>query len=384
MSRRAAKTLGGLALLGLLLWLPQYLEGFWLQTGLFAMAAAIGAIGLTLLTGVTGQMSLAHAFFIAVGAYGYCYLAGTGEQVGAVQTPAGLGLPTWLAMVGAVLLAGLAGAVFSPLAARLRGIYLGLASVGLVFIGQHILQNARSITGGYNGRDVPAFHLFGVDFSGKSPIDVFGVPYGQLELLWYLGLALVLISWWYARNLVGSRPGRALEAVRDSEIAAAVMGVRVPVYRGAAFVVSSMYAGLAGVFLALAFGRIVPESFGFLYSIDFLVMIVLGGLGSISGAIAGAVIVTALPQVFDHYASSLPLVVEPGASGLQPSDAAHFLYGAGVVAVLIFVPGGLAGLGRRITQRTREGARHENHISVRRSALVRLGAGRLRRQGSGR
>jgi branched-chain amino acid transport system permease protein len=380
-SRPALKTLGGLALIGLMLWLPQYLQAFWLQTGLFAMAAAIGAIGLTLLTGVTGQLSLAHAFFVAVGAYSYCFLAGTGEEVGAVQTPSGLGLPTWLAMVGAVLLAGLAGALFSPIAGRLRGIYLGLASVGLVFIGQHILQNARAITGGYNGRDVPAFQLFGIDFSDKNPIDVFGVPYGQLELLWYLGLALVLVSWWYARNLVGSRPGRALEAVRDSEIAAAVMGVKVPVYRGAAFIVSSMYAGLAGVFLALAFGRIVPDSFGFLYSIDFLVMIVLGGLGSI----AGAVVVTALPQVLDHYASSLPIVVEPGSSGLQPSDAARFLYGAAVVAVLIFVPGGLAGLGRRIRPRTRDrGARHESHIGrVRRGALVRAGASRLRRQGSG-
>jgi branched-chain amino acid transport system permease protein len=146
-----------------------------------------------------------------------------------------------------------------------------------------------------------------------------------------------------------------------------------------------MYAGLAGVFLALAFGRIVPDSFGFLYSIDFLVMIVLGGLGSIAGAVAGAVVVTALPQVLDHYASSLPIVVEPGSSGLQPSDAARFLYGAAVVAVLIFVPGGLAGLGRRIRPRTRDrGARHESHIGrVRRGALVRAGASRLRRQGSG-
>ena len=147
---------------------------------------------------------------------------------------------------------------------------------------------------------------------------------------------LVLLSVWYARNLLRNRPGRALEGIRDSEVAAAVMGVNVPLYRGAAFMVSSMYAGLAGVMLALAFGRVVPESFNFLYSIDFLVMIVLG-----------AVIVTVLPQVLLRYAGSLPLVAAPGGSGLQPNDAARLLYGAAVVGVLILASGGLAGLARR-------------------------------------
>ncbi len=339
----------GLGLLAaFLLSMPQYAEAFWLQTGLFVMAAAIGAIGLTLLTGITGQLSLGHPFFIAVGAYGYCYLAGSGAPIGGVAAPSGLGLPTWLALIGAVTLAGVAGALFSPIAGRLRGIYLGLASLGLVFVGQHILQNARAVTGGFNGRTAPGFQLAGIDFSGETTYDVFGVAYGQLELLWYLGLVLVLVGWWYARNLLRGRPGRALEAVRDSEVAAAAMGVNVRVYRGGAFVISSMYAGLAGVLLALSFGHIVPESFGFLYSVDFLVIIVLGGLGSITGAIAAAVIVTALPHVLDHYAANLPLVVDPGGEGLQPADAARFLYGAAVVAVLMFLPGGLAGAGRRL------------------------------------
>jgi branched-chain amino acid transport system permease protein len=340
---------GGLVLL--LLWLPQYVDEFWLQTGLFAMSAAIGAIGLQLLVGVTGQLSLAHAFYVAVGAYGYCFLAG-GEQLGGgIETPAGAQLPSWLAMILAVLLAGVLGALFSPIAGRLRGIYLGLASIGLVFIGQHILFNAKGITGGFNGRDAEPFSLFGFSFSDTHPDSfvVFGVPYGGLERLWYLGLVLVAIGWWYARNVAQSRPGRALETIRDSEIAAAVMGVNVPVYRAAAFTVSAMYAGLAGVFLALAFGRVVPDSFGFLLSIDFLVMIVVGGLGSIGGAVAGALLVTALPQLLDHYSGSLPLVGAPGGSGLQPSDAASFIYGAAVIAVLIFAPGGLSGLGRRIT-----------------------------------
>lgn len=341
-----------IGLIALLLWIPQYAQAFWLQTGLFAMSAAIGAIGLTILVGVTGQLSLANAFFIAVGAYGYSYFAGEkGASLGSlVSAPVGLGMPTLLAAVCAVLLAGLAGAVFSPIAGRLKGIYLGLASIGLVFIGQHILQNATSLTGGFNGRDAPDFNLFGFHFANDHPsnFSVFGVPYGQLERLWYLGLVLVALSAWYARNLLRQRPGRALEAIRDSEIAAAVMGVNVPLYRAAAFAVSSMYAGLAGVFLALAFGHIVPDTFDFLYSIDFLVMIVIGGLGSVGGAVVGAVIVTALPQVLLHYAGSLPLVAAPGSSGLQPDQASQFIYGAAVVVVLIFTSDGLAGLGRRL------------------------------------
>jgi branched-chain amino acid transport system permease protein len=338
-------------LIALLLWLPQYAEAFWMQTGLFAMSAAIGAIGLTLLVGTTGQLSLATAFFVGIGAYGYCYFAGESGGTGTtVSAPDGLGLPPLLAAILAVLLAGLAGAAFSPIAARLKGIYLGLASIGLVFIGQHIMQNAAGITGGFNGRDAKPFSFLGFEFSSSNPdnFNVFGVPYGQLERLWYLGLVLVLLSVWYARNLLGNRPGRALEGIRDSEVAAAVMGVNVPVYRGAAFMVSSMYAGLAGVMLALAFGRVVPESFNFLYSLDFLVMIVLGGLGSVGGAVVGAVIVTVLPQVLLHYAESLPLVASPGGSGLQPNDAARFLYGAAVVGVLILASGGLAGIARRV------------------------------------
>ncbi len=152
-----------------------------------------------------------------------------------------------------------------------------------------------------------------------------------------------------------------MQTVRDSETAAAVMGVNVPLYKAAAFTVSSMYAGLGGVFLALAFSRIVPESFGFLVSIDFLVMIVIGGLGSIGGAVAGGVLITALPLIFNKYAGSLPIVDDPGGSGLQSGDAARFLYGAAVVAVLIFARGGLAGLTRRVPPNARRNPRRASH-----------------------
>ncbi len=314
--------------------LPLDLESFWLQTALFAMAAVVAAIGLTLLVGLAGQLSLAHAFFVAIGAYGYAYLAG--QDVPGADGPAGLGLPPALALVGAVALAGLAGALFSPISGRVRGIYLGLASLGLVFLGQYILQNATAVTGGYEGVAVEPFSLLGFSFSDGDPDD-----------LVVLGVVLVAVSLWYGRNLVRSRPGRALAMLRDSEVAAATNGIDVVRYKAAAFTVSSMYAGLGGVLYALAFGRIVPESCGLLLSVDFLVMIVIGGAGSVGGAAAGALFVTALPLVLNHYSGSLPLLAEPGSGGVGASEFSRFIYGAAIVAVLLFARNGLAGLAHR-------------------------------------
>lgn len=345
---RPVRVLAWIALVVVLLVLPLYLESFWLQTALFAMAAVIGAIGLTLLVGIAGQLSLGHAFFVAIGAYGYAYLAG-GEARGAGEGATGLGLPPVVALVAVVLASGLAGALFSPIAGRLRGIYLGLASLGLVFLGQHILFNATSLTGGFNGRDVEPFSILGFSLSNQDPdeLTVLGVSYGALERLWYLGLILVALAWWYGRNLVTGRPGRAMVAMRDSEVAGAVMGVDVSRYKAAAFTLSSMYAGLAGVLMALAFGRIVPESFGLLLSVDFLVMIVIGGIGSVGGAVAGAVFVTALPLVLNRYSDSLPLLADPGSGGIAAPELSRILYGVAIILVLLFAREGIGGLVRR-------------------------------------
>jgi branched-chain amino acid transport system permease protein len=349
MRRRPGAKLGWVVVWALLLIAPYQLSSFWELTGLFAMGAIIGAIGLTILTGTAGQLSLAHAFFLAVGAYGYCYFAGSSGGTTAASHVAGLGLPPLLALVLAVLLAGLCGALFSPISSRLDGVYLGIASIGLVFVGQHILFNAESLTGGFNGRDATPFSLFGFHFEDGHPnVVIGGSQFGGLEKLWYLGLLLVVLAYAYARLVVSSRPGRALETVRDNEVAAAVMGVDVKRYKAAAFTLSSMYAGLAGVVLALAFERLVPNTFGFALSISYLVMIVIGGLGSVGGAALGAIFVSVLPQVFDHYSGSLPLLSPAGGSGLQASEAARFLYGAAIILVLLKAPGGLAGLGRRL------------------------------------
>jgi len=345
-SLRRPGLLVAVALWVLALLLPFFLEAFWLQTGLFAMAAVIGAIGLTILTGTTGQLSLAHAFFAAVGAYGYCYFAGTSGL--GVSSATGLGLPPLLAMILAVGLAGVAGAIYSPISGRLSGIYLGIASIGLVFIGQHILFNAAGVTGGFNGRDAAPFSLFGFTFTQTDPdLTIAGVKFEELERLWYFGLALVILAYYYGRHLVDGRPGRALETVRDSEVAAAVMGVDVTRYKAAVFTVSSMYAGLSGVLLALIFNRIVPESFGLNLSVEFLAMIVIGGLGSVRGAVLGGAFVSMLPKLLDHYSDSLPFLTSAGAGGgVEPGQAARFAFGAAIVAVLLFAPGGIGSLWR--------------------------------------
>jgi len=345
---RLVKLVVGLALLVLLLVLPLYVEEFWLRTGFAVFGAIIGAVGLNLLVGTTGQLSLAHAFFLAVGAVTYTYTSG--EPGGTANQYGGLGWSPLLGMVLGVLAAGLAGVLFSPIAARLRGIYLGIASLGLVFIGDHVLNTWSSVTGGFNGRLVPPFSMFGFSFGGNDspPLAVLGVPFGQAERVWYLGLALCIGACWFAANLLRSRPGRALQTLRDSEVAASVMGVDVRDYKAKAFLVSSMYAGLAGVLYALSIGSVAPESFGLTLSVQFLAMIVLGGLGSVWGSVLGATFVSALPLVFQQYAGSLPFIVDPGEPGIGASQAAAFLYGAAIVLVVLFEPGGLVGLARRL------------------------------------
>ncbi|MFC9977992.1 branched-chain amino acid ABC transporter permease [Spirillospora sp. NPDC127200] len=317
--------------------LPFYAGAFWLQAGLFAMAAAIGAIGLNVLTGAAGQLSMGHAFFLAVGAYSYVWMAGEG-------------LPTALSALAAVTLTAVAGGLCAPLAGRLKGASLGIATLALVFIGQHVLFRAGSVTGGANGREVPPLEVAGLRFADSpEPMLVLGVPFGGMELLWYLALVLLAGSAWFARGVLRSRPGRAFNTLRDHEIAAGALGVPVARHRATAFVLSSMYAGLAGVLLALVFQRTVPEYFGLALALDYLAMIVIGGLGTVSGAVAGAVFVSLLPALLTRFGDALPLVAEPGGDGLSPAEAARVLYGAVFVAVLLFLPGGLHGLAARLS-----------------------------------
>jgi branched-chain amino acid transport system permease protein len=311
---------------------PFYVDAFWLQLGLFGMAAVVAALGLGLLLGHAGQLSLGHAFFVAVGAYGYTALAAE-PQPGQWS----LGLPPPVAALLAVVLAGTAGLAFSPIAARLRGIYLGIASLGLVFVGQHVLFNADALTGGFNGRNVPEFTIGGFSFGDLKgeALFVLGVPFGREEKLWYLSLVVTVAAYLFYRNVARSRPGRALRAIRDHEVAAEIMGVAVTRYKAYAFALSSMYAGLGGVLLGLAFNRIVPETFGVALSVEYLAMVVIGGLTSAAGLTLGALFVSSLPTVLERYAHHLPGL---STGGITPSVAAKFVYGAAIVLVLLINP----------------------------------------------
>ncbi|NBM15456.1 branched-chain amino acid ABC transporter permease [Streptomyces sp. GC420] len=305
------------------------------------MGAAIAAIGLTILSGSAGQLSLAHAAFMAVGAYSYAFLSGRkgGDDI------AGLGLPPLLAAVLAVLVAGLAGLAFSPVAARLRGFYLGVSTIGLVFIVQWVIKDAVKATGGVNGRPVEPLTVGGFELSGSNPtheLTVLGVPFGGTERLWYLSLLLLILTILAANRILHTRPGRALKLVRDNEAAAAAMGISVQHAKATAFILSSAFAGLGGVLFALASNFIGSGNFDLLVSMSYLAMVVIGGLGSVGGAVGGAAFVTALPLLLNKFSDSLPFLAARGSNGYTAGVVAQIVYGVVVVAIIIGRPDGVA------------------------------------------
>jgi branched-chain amino acid transport system permease protein len=345
---RPARVLGLCLVLAVAAVVPFELDRPNLSICVLVAAAMVGAMGLNVLLGFTGQLSLAQPFFLAVGAVGYSFLATPSSGSGDTAV-SGAGWPALLAAVAAVVVSGLLGVAFSPLAGRLRGMYLGIASLGLVFLAQHLLFNWHTVTGGFNGRLVPDFSFPGLRIAdAHPPAYLLGVPFGRLERLWYLDVVVVIAAYLFARNAMRGRPGRALQAIRDSEVAASTLGVNLVRYRAYAFGLSSVYAGLAGVLLALANGAIVPETFGFTVAIDYLAMVVVGGLGSLLGACVGAIFVIALPLVLQNNIDNLPFVAKPGGSGIQASEWANIAYGVAIVAVLLFEERGLAGLAQRV------------------------------------
>lgn len=323
--------------------LPLYLDAQMLKIGSWSMAAAVGAIGLTILVGTSGQLSLAHAFFAAVGAYGYAYLAAPSD---------GLGWPPAFAALGGIVLAGIAGLLFSPVAARVRGLYLGVASIGLVFIGQHLLKNMTSVLGGVNGRSVTPFEVFGFQLTGSSPaFSLFGVPFGAQERMWYLSLFSLIVAIFLANGVIKRRPGRALTMMRDNQAAASALGINVRHYRASAFVISSAFAGGAGVLTGLVYAYLTPQNFGLAMSINFLAMVLIGGLGSIGGAVTGAVIVTAMPLLLQSFASNTGLFATGGSGGYDAATVSSIVFGVLIVVLIILEPGGLARLGHRLWAR---------------------------------
>ncbi|WP_265443986.1 branched-chain amino acid ABC transporter permease [Flexivirga meconopsidis] len=332
---------------GIVVWLlPAYVKNEWLVVLMWIMTGAVGAMGLTMLVGQAGQLSLAHTFFLLVGGVAYAVFAskGTSEYIG-------FGLPTLLSAVLAVLVSAAAGALFAPISGRLRGIYLGVASLSLVFLGFWLANQLPSLAGSASsGRYAPSLNFFGFDFGVQTPsLYVLNVPMGQTERTFWLFAALTAIAYALGRGAMNGRVGRGWRAVRDNEAMAAVMGVSVVRQKAMAFAISSAYAGLAGVMTVWWYsGLMKPDeavdhgTYSTTVAISFLAMCVIGGLGSLGGSVIGAALVFGLPL-------ALPLIrsedtVSAGGTAFTPVVITNLIYGALIVLIVIFQPRGLAGL----------------------------------------
>jgi len=321
--------------------LPLQVDDFWLGVLNYVAIFAIGGIGLNLLTGFTGQVSLGHAFFVAVGAFSTAYLGGE------------LDWPMWLWLPAAAILGAVIGAIVGPIALRLSGNYLAIVTLGLLFLGEHIFSNWKSVTGGGRGTRVDAPLAIGpIDF---ADLELFGSSYSRQQGLFWLLWIVVAITALIAKNIVRSRPGRAMQAIRDRDIAAEVVGVSLLRYKLGAFAVSSAMAAVAGAFYGAAVQQFVsPAEFGgqlgLILSIQFIAVIIIGGLGTVYGAILGAIVVGALPRIIQEFSGSLPFLSSgPGDDGiLEVSSFNNMLFGLLIIVFLLAEPLGLAALWMRL------------------------------------
>lgn len=328
------------ALLGLLavyLLLPYMVtDDFPLSVLNYAGIAAVGAIGLNLLTGYTGQVSLGHAFFIGVGAYAASYAGGDLD----------LPLPLWLAF--GALAGGLIGALIGPFALRLRGNYLAIVTLGLVFVGEHVWRNFRSLTGGNNGTPVDAPPAIGpLDFSQLAFAGQdFSLNQGYFWLIWGI-VALVALL---AKNIVRTRPGRAMQAVRDRDLAAEVIGVSLARYKIGAFAISSALAGMAGALFGSYQQFVSPGEWSLFLSIQYIAIIIVGGVGTIFGSIVGALFLGGLPVLIDRYSEAIPGIATAGPDDgfITVSSLNQAIFGLVIVAFLVFEPRGLAAVWLRV------------------------------------
>jgi branched-chain amino acid transport system permease protein len=302
----------GLAVLGTV---PLFATTYWLDVLNRIGIAIIGAIGLNILVGYTGQISIGQAAFLAVGAYATAILE------------ANAGLPFYVAIPLAAVITSLFGLVFGIPSLRLKGLYLAIATLAAHFITAYVLIHWESMTKGVIGLMVP-------------PATLFELALDSDKRVFYLIFALVVPAVLFARNLFRTRVGRAFIAIRDQDVAAAVMGVSLYRYKLLAFVVSSFYAGVAGGLMAHHSRILFPDAFSLLVAIDYLAMIIIGGMGSILGSIFGAVFMTLLPEVLKLTATSLTGVY-PRAFGFIASTR-DIVFGLAVIFFLMYEPLGLA------------------------------------------
>jgi branched-chain amino acid transport system permease protein len=283
--------------------------------------AIIGAVGLNILTGFTGQISLGHAAFVGVGGYTAAILMTR------------LNFSFWLALPCAGLVAALAGLVIGIPSLRVKGLYLCMTTLAAQFIFEFIFIHWEFMTRGIRGINVPSPVL------GSIPLDT-------EKRFYFLTLVMLVVAVGFARNLVRSRVGRAFVAIRDRDLAAEIMGISLFRYKLTAFAISSFYAGIAGT-LWVSFMRIVtPDHFPFHLSIQYLAMVIVGGLGSVLGSIFGALFMVLTPELLNTLSSALSEMI-PGVGQLF-IPMKEVVFGALIVLFLIFEPRGLAEIWRRI------------------------------------
>ncbi|MES2383240.1 MAG: branched-chain amino acid ABC transporter permease [Pseudomonadota bacterium] len=299
------------ALVLLLVAAPWLFAEYWLAQLTFILIYSIAGLGLMLLAGFTGLFSLGHAAFLGVGAY-----------TQAVMTNAGVPFP--IALAFAAGLSAAVGLVVGLPALRVKGIYLGIATLSFGFIVEEVFARWEKVTGGNSG-----IHI-------KAP-DIFGWKLNSGEEFYFLCLVLAIAATLAILNLLRSPTGRAFVAIRDSEISAQSMGIHLARYKTLSFALSAALAGIAGALYAHKLQFISPEQFNILQSIDLLLMIVVGGLGSVHGAFLGAIFLISMPQAIALIKDYLPAFIgqAPGLQGL--------IYGLVLIGFVLFEPLGLYG-----------------------------------------
>lgn len=304
-----------LAFLLLMLILPLLVSNYILSLMIQILIAVIGAVGLNILTGFTGQISLGHGAFIGIGAYTSGILT------------LKLGLPFWIALPCGGLMAAFIGMFVGIPSLRLKGLYLAIATLASQFILEWIFLRWEPVTGGSYGMilDRPKIGSFAFDAD---------------KHYYYIVFAITVLSLLFATNLVRTRTGRAFMAVRDHYISAEIMGIDIFKYKLLAFGISSFYAGIAGSLMGHYMMFISSEQFTIGVSIQYLAMIIIGGLGSIIGSLYGAVFMVLLPEVLTLITSKLSWVY-PNISDfiLSIQDG---VFGLIIVIFLIFEPDGIA------------------------------------------
>jgi branched-chain amino acid transport system permease protein len=278
----------------------------------------VGVLGLTILTGFTGLISLGHVAFLMIGAYAYA--------IGVSR----LHLPPALALALATAVPAVFGLIVGLPSLRLHGLYLAITTLAFTFIINQIILSGGKFTGGGGGLPVMRPTLLGVSLAGERSFYFFCLLSAVLAVLATL-------------NLRRTRVGRALVAIRDNDIAARTMGINLWSHKLLAFVLCACFTGFAGALMAMHIGFVNTEGFPFLLSIEALAIIIVGGIGSVLGAVLGTVFIVMLPEVFSHAVGALGTGVSDFLN-TSANEIKSMLYGLAIIVFLMFDPRGLRGI----------------------------------------